>query len=78
MINMIKPNDTYLTYLKSLIDKLAEKHSLSLEEYESLLSRNLPELMQYAAHRADLVRKNIYGTDIYIRGLIEASNHCKK
>ena len=63
--------------LYRLIDRLEQEHSLSLEEYELLLDRRTPQLMEYAAEKAVAARKAVYGTDVYVRGLIEISNICK-
>ncbi len=63
--------------MKELIDKLKEQHSLSREEFLSLLSCEDAALRTYAREQAVRVRRRIYGKDIYIRGLIEFTNHCK-
>lgn len=62
---------------KSLIDKLAAVHTLELEEYEQLISAQNSETAAYAAKKADFFRKQIYGTDVFIRGLIEVGSCCK-
>lgn len=62
---------------RELIDKLCEKHSLSVEEYRELIVARSEETAQLLAERADAVRRKIYGTQVYIRGLIEISNICK-
>ncbi len=63
--------------MKSLVDKLYNEHSLSLEEYQLLLENRNNEIALYLQEKADLIRREIYGTNIYIRGLIEVSNICK-
>lgn len=63
--------------LTNLIDCLTETHSLTLAEYEFLIAHRPPEAAQLLAERAVAARKAIYGTDVYIRGLIEISNICK-
>lgn len=63
--------------LNELIDKLSSEHRLSLEEYEYLLTHRTTEAAALLRQQAVTVRQNIYGTDIYIRGLIEISNYCK-
>lgn len=63
--------------LEELIDRLETEHTLSLEEYETLIAGRTPELMEYAAKKAEQIRLNIYGNTVYIRGLIEFSNFCK-
>ena len=63
--------------LLSIIDKLTETHSLSLEEYEYLIDHRDEEAAAILAERAEKIRKDIYGNAVYIRGLIEVSNICK-
>lgn len=60
-----------------IIDKLEKNHSLSLKEYEYLISNRTPEVANYLAQKAVSVRKSIYDNFVYIRGLIEISNICK-
>ena len=62
--------------LFKLIDRLAETHSLTEEEYKALLEGHTPQLADYAAEKARETRRKIYGKDVYIRGLIEISNIC--
>ena len=63
--------------MNNLIEKLQKEHSLSLEEYEALIKNRTPELAKLLAEKAVEERKRIYGTDVYVRGLIEVSNYCK-
>lgn len=61
----------------NLINKLEKKHTLALDEYEYLISNRSDESTRLLAEKAVNLRKSIYGTDVYIRGLIEVSNICK-
>lgn len=63
--------------IKILIDKLEKEHSLSVEEYEYIIENRSEESAALLREKADRVRREIYGTDVYIRGLIEISNFCK-
>lgn len=63
--------------LLSLIEILAEKHSLTLSDYEYLIENRCTEAADLLAERADAVRKEIYGNAVFVRGLIEISNICK-
>lgn len=63
--------------IKILIDKLEKEHSLSVEEYEYIIENRSEESAALLREKADRVRRGIYGTDVYIRGLIEISNFCK-
>ena len=69
--------NTGIEYAKSLIDRLAAVHTLELEEYEQLISAQNSETADYAAQKADFFRKQIYGTDVFVRGLIEVGSCCK-
>ena len=66
-----------MEYLKLLIDRLESDHTLSLEEYELLICSRSDELMKYAAQKAASLARSVYGTSIYVRGLIEFTNICK-
>lgn len=63
--------------MNNLIDKLSREHRLSLKEYQALIESYTPELARYAAEKAVAVRQSVYGTEVYIRGLIEISNICR-
>ena len=60
-----------------LIEKLEQQHSLSLEEYEYLILNYTSNLADFVAKKAVALRRQIYGSKVYIRGLIEISNICK-
>ena len=60
-----------------LIDKLARNHSLEKREYLALLENAGGEEYAYAAKMADKGRRRFYGTDVFIRGLIEVGNVCR-
>ena len=63
--------------MKNLILKLEKEHFLSDDEFKALLEDNSKETADFLAERAIAVKKEIYGTDVYIRGLIEFTNYCK-
>ncbi len=60
-----------------LINKLEKERSLTLEEYELLTENRTEETAKMLAEKAVKKRKEVYGNDVYIRGLIEISNICK-
>lgn len=70
-----------------LIKKLADNQALTLGEYEQLLNAfaqllasdpaAAESLTSHAASLASAVRKSIYGTDVYVRGLVEITNYCR-
>ncbi len=60
-----------------LIDILCEKHSLTENEYLSIILSDDEKATEYLSQKARELRENIYGRDVYIRGLIEISNICR-
>ncbi len=63
--------------IEELIERLARDHSLSLEEYAFLIRERSESSALRLAALADEKRREVYETDVYIRGLIEISNYCK-
>lgn len=63
--------------VRSIIEKLSQKHSLSKEEYALLITERDQEAAALLRELAVAERKKIYGNDVYIRGLIEFTNNCK-
>ena len=63
--------------IKDIISKLSKDHSLTLEEYELLISERTDEAADELRRLAVETRKKHYGNSVYIRGLIEISNICK-
>ena len=61
----------------SLIDRLADTRALSAEEYRFLLEHRTAADEAHAKALAAETRKRIYGTAVFVRGLIEISNFCK-
>ena len=61
----------------TLINKIATEHTLSTEGYRYLLDHRTEAEELYAKTLAVALRKRIYGTDVFVRGLIEISNICK-
>lgn len=61
---------------KELIEKLSEFHSLTLSEYETLITGYDEETFYFAREKANYFRRLYYGNKIFIRGLVEISNIC--
>ncbi|MDR3072472.1 MAG: [FeFe] hydrogenase H-cluster radical SAM maturase HydE [Clostridiales Family XIII bacterium] len=59
--------------MKSLVDKLEKERILSRDEFKQLLS----EKNEYLFERARAVRHEVYGNEVFMRGLIEFTNYCK-
>lgn len=62
---------------RRLIDRLEETHYLQREEYVSLLDARSPALASYLFQKSRAAAQKKFGNAIYIRGLIEFTNHCK-
>lgn len=63
--------------LQTLVDKLEAQNRLNREEWIQLIEGRTPELAQYIFEKARKIQQAYYGTDVYIRGLIEFTNYCK-
>ncbi len=61
--------------IRGLLDKLASGYELSEQEWRFLIDGSYDRELLY--HKADEVRRQYYGTDVYIRGLIEISSYCR-
>ena len=62
---------------KELIDHLRQHQQLDHDGYKQLLTSMTKEDEDYLYKNACAVREEIYGKDVYLRGLIEFSNYCK-
>lgn len=58
-------------------EKLLTGQQLSREDFSALIRNRTPELAEYLAEKAVEVRQRQYGNSVYVRGLIEFTNHCK-
>ena len=63
--------------MESLVEKLITAGSLELHEYAQLLETVTPEERIRLADAAVAGRQRIYGTDVFVRGLIEVSSYCR-
>lgn len=63
--------------LITLVDELERCGSLLVGSYEELVECVTPDVARYAACKADACRRRVYGTAVFVRGLVEISNHCK-
>ncbi len=61
--------------LRAAVNQLMEKSDLPDEPLLDLLETSEGDATLFAA--ADSVRRSIYGTDVYLRGLIEFTNYCR-
>ena len=60
-----------------IVDKIKETKSITKEELAYILATGDEEVIAYLSGQARKVSRQIYGNDIYIRGLIEFTNYCK-
>lgn len=61
--------------ISALTEKLFSERNLSDSELKTILESDVYDKALYQA--ADQRRREIYGDSVYIRGLIEFTNHCK-
>jgi biotin synthase len=61
----------------SLVDKLQADGTLSRSEFTCLIEGRTPEVAEYLFEKARQVRHEVYGKDIFLRGLIEFTNYCR-
>ena len=60
------------------IDSLREKQTLSRDGFRQLLTAMTKDDEEYLYRNAREVREEYYGKDVYIRGLIEFTNYCRR
>ena len=58
-------------------ERILQGQKLSLADFSELIEQRTPERQKRLADQAVVLRKQYYGTDVYVRGLIEFSNYCK-
>ena len=63
--------------LTTTIEHLYEGLPVSRYELIALLQCDDPHIVDQLRARADIIRQEHYGTDVYIRGLIEFTNYCR-
>ena len=63
--------------MRTLLDKLEREGTLTGAEFAALIRGRDEALARELFRRADVRRREYYGTDVYIRGLIEFTNYCK-
>ncbi len=66
-----------LNNVRYLIGELEKKRDLPDSELAELIAETGEEEQEFLFERARAVREREYGTDVYVRGLIEFSNICR-
>ena len=62
---------------EQLIHRIEETKDITKEQLAFLLTTEESESLEYLRERAKKTAQSIYGTKVYIRGLIEFTNYCK-
>lgn len=63
--------------MRAFIDKLYTEHNLTDEELKNLIDNINDEDMEYLRKTARKTADEIYGSQVFVRGLIEFTNYCK-
>lgn len=61
-----------------ILNEILDKDNFSRDELKSLLELGEKHQVEMLFNRADLLRKNYFGDEIHLRGVIEISNYCRK
>lgn len=64
--------------IKEIIDKIAKENFATEEELLYILNNIDENHKQYLIEKAEEIRRINYGNKVYIRGLIEFTNYCKR
>lgn len=71
-------NDELITSkIKALVDKLSVEHILPNHEYKYILDNISNEDTEYLFYKGYQAKLPYYENKVYLRGLLEISNHCK-
>lgn len=63
---------------RTLVDRLSAEGSLSVGDFEALLTRADARDREYTREAAVAVAHEHFGNRVFVRGLIEFSNHCRQ
>ena len=63
--------------MTELIQEIKEKQNITLDQLKQILSETNQEKIQQLYDAAAQTAEEIYGKNIFIRGLIEFTNYCK-
>ena len=63
--------------MKDIVNQIADSRTITLEQLSHLLTTDDRDTIQYLFDRAHATAQQHFGNKIFMRGLIEISNHCK-
>jgi biotin synthase len=63
--------------MKEIIDHIVSTRNLTLEQFVGLMSTEDQSVVSHLFLQSHQLAQRVYGNKIFIRGLIEISNHCK-
>lgn len=63
---------------KKIVDDLKANHMATREDFEYILKNYNDDSRQYLANAAQEVKEAFYKRQVYIRGIVEFSNYCKR
>ena len=63
--------------MKEIIDHIVSTRNLTLEQFVGLMSTEDQSVVSHLFQQSHQLAQRVYGNKIFIRGLIEISNHCK-
>ena len=63
--------------MKQTVDQIASSRNITIEQLASLLTTDDHQTIQHLFDTAHAIAQQHYGNKIFMRGLIEISNHCK-
>ena len=63
--------------MNDTINQIADSSDITLEQLAQLLTTDNKDIVQYLYDTAHATAQQYFGNKIFMRGLIEISNHCK-
>lgn len=66
-----------MTEGSNIVDEIRQRRTISIEQLSLLLTTADADLLRYLSSQAHEVLMEHYGSRVFMRGLIEISNHCK-
>ena len=63
--------------MNDTINQIADSRDITLEQLAQLLTTDNKDMVQYLYDTAHAIAQQFFGNKIFMRGLIEISNHCK-